>query len=183
MKKAYFQYYETFENILEKIKDDTAREHFRRVIIRYGLYGTEPHGLTDIEDMAWGIIKDLIDQQLHRREVNRANRVGKKVNPEPEPAEPEPKKKPKSEKFVKPTLEEITAFCEEKGLKINVNKFYLHYESNGWRVGKNAMKSWQATVQKWAETEKDFDGHNSGGTLWAGNSADSEVAEYAAMFK
>ena len=68
MKKAYFQYYETFEDILAKIKDDVKREAFRRVIIRYGLYGTVPTGLTEIEDMAWGIIKDLIDQQQHRRE-------------------------------------------------------------------------------------------------------------------
>ena len=51
MKKAYFQYYETFEDILAKIKDDVKREAFRRVIIRYGLYGTVPTGLTEIEDL------------------------------------------------------------------------------------------------------------------------------------
>ena len=191
MKKAYFQYYETFEDILAKIKDDVKREAFRRVIIRYGLYGTEPTGLTEIEDMAWGIIKDLIDQQLHRREVNRANRTGKKAEPaaekKPDPEtpapDPKPEKKPKSEKFVKPTAEEITAFCEEKGIKINVKKFILHYESNGWRVGKAPMKSWKATVQKWAETEKDFENHSTAGTIWTGNSTDAEVEQYAAMFK
>lgn len=189
MKKAYFQYYETFEDILAKIKDSVKRDAFRRVIIRYGLYGTVPTGLTEIEDMAWGIVKDLIDQQQHRREVNRANRVGKKIEPAaektPEAEKPAPDPKPakeKSARFIVPTIEEVKAFCETKGLKVNVNKFYLHYESNGWHVGKNKMKSWQAAVQKWAETEKDYGSHSTG-TLWNGNSADAEVEEYAAMFK
>ena len=42
MKKAYFQYYETFENVLEKIKDLEEREWLRKVIIQYGLHGIEP---------------------------------------------------------------------------------------------------------------------------------------------
>ena len=75
MKKAYFQYYETFENILKKIKDIEEREHMRKTIINYGLYGTLPAGLSELEEMAWTICKDLIDQQYHRREVNAANRA------------------------------------------------------------------------------------------------------------
>lgn len=76
MKKAYFQYYETFENVLEKIKDIEEREHMRKTIINYGLHGTLPAGLSELEEMAWTICKDLIDQQQHRREVNAANRTG-----------------------------------------------------------------------------------------------------------
>lgn len=198
MKKAYFQYYETFEVILEKIKDIEEREHMRKTIINYGLYGTEPAGLSELEEMAWTICKELIDQQQHRREINAANRAAKKAEattaeattPEPatEPApvqEPEekPKRQEKRANFVKPTREEITAFCEEKGLKINVNKFYLHYESNGWHVGKSKMKSWKASVQKWAETEKDFENHGkAAGTMWANNSADADTSSYADMF-
>ncbi len=195
MKKAYFQYYETFENILEKIKDDTAREHFRRVIIRYGLYGTEPHGLTEIEDMAWGIIKDLIDQQQHRREINAANRAAKKAETatadvaaeaEPAPAQTqEPEIKPKSQpekraKFVKPTVEEIAAYCKEKGYNINARQFFNYYESNGWKVGRNAMKSWQAAVQNW--NTRDKTSGKAAGTMWANNSADADTSSYEDMF-
>jgi hypothetical protein len=181
MKKAYFQYYETFENILEKIKDDTAREHFRRVIIRYGLYGTEPHGLTDIEDMAWGIIKDLIDQQQHRREVNRANRVGKKAAPEviTVAVQPEPKPAAKAQRMEKPTLEEIKNYCKEKGYAINAEAFFNYYESNGWKIGgRTAMKNWKAAVQSWAARDA-----KKSGTLWTNNSTDAEVEQYAEMFK
>ena len=169
MKKAYFQYYETFEDILAKIKDSVKRDAFRRVIIRYGLYGTEPTSLTEIEDMAWGIVKDLIDQQQHRREVNRANRSGKKAE-----AKPDGKPAPRMEK---PTLEEIKSYCKEKGYNISAEGFYSYYESNGWKIGgRTAMKNWKAAVQSWAAREK------KGGTLWNKDSTDAETEQYADMF-
>ena len=168
MKKAYFQYYETFENVIEKIKDLEEREHFRKIIIRYGLYNEEPSGLTELEDVAWAICKDLIDQQRHRRETNSANATKKKKDPEPKP------KVEKKSAFVKPTLEQITAFCKEKGYRINIQKFYSHYESNGWKVGKNAMKSWQAAVAKWYADDK------GAGTIW--QNGDSETDKYEDLF-
>ena len=202
MKKAYFQYYETFENVLEKIKDIEEREHMRKTIINYGLYGTLPAGLSELEEMAWTICKDLTDQQQHRREVNAANRAGKKAdpsviirinngaeeierplqNPEPEekPAQEIQREKPKRKNFVKPTVEEITAFCKEKNININVNKFFLHYESNGWHVGKSPMKSWKAAVQKWAENN--YDNNKAAGTMWANNSTDTDTAGYDDLF-
>ena len=194
MKRAYFQYYETFENVLEKIKDIEEREHMRKTIINYGLYGTLPAGLSELEEMAWTICKDLIDQQHHRREVNAANRAGKKAEPatneENLAAEPQPEEKPaqeiqpekpKRKNFVKPTVEEIAAFCKEKKININVNKFFLHYESNGWHVGKSPMKSWKAAVQKWAENNYD-DNNKAAGTMWANNSTDTDTAGYEDLF-
>ena len=193
MKKAYFQYYETFENVLEKIKDIEEREHMRKTIINYGLYGTLPAGLSELEEMAWTICKDLIDQQHHRREVNAANRAGKKAEPETNKenlaAEPQPEEKPaqeiqqekpKRKNFVKPTVEEIAAFCKEKKININVKKFFLHYESNGWHVGKTPMKSWKAAVQKWAENN--YDNNKAAGTIWANNSTDADTAGYEDLF-
>lgn len=170
MKKAYFQYYETFEDILAKIKDSVKRDAFRRVIIRYGLYGTIPTGLTEIEDMAWGIVKDLIDQQLHRREVNRANRSGKATEKKPEAEKTAPR-------MEKPTLEEIKSYCKEKGYNINAEGFYSYYESNGWKIGGRAtMKNWKAAVQSWAAREK------KGGTLWNKDSTDADTEQYENMF-
>lgn len=183
MKKAYFQYYETFEDILAKIKDSVKRDAFRRVIIRYGLYGTVPTGLTEIEDMAWGIVKDLIDQQLHRREVNRANRAAKKtesavINESEKMQEPEPKpeENKKIKKFVKPTVEEIAAYCKEKKYNVNAQQFFYFYESNGWKIGRNSMKSWQAAVQNWNAREK-----TAGGTIYQ-NNADAVADEYSNLF-
>lgn len=58
-------------------------------------------------------------------------------------------KKNIKKKFQKPTLEEIKEYCLEKKYNIDAQYFYDYYESNGWKVGKNAMKDWQATVRTW----------------------------------
>ena len=52
-------------------------------------------------------------------------------------------------KFIPPTLEEVKAFIQEKGYKVNALKFYSYYSSNGWKVGKNPMKSWKQAVVSW----------------------------------
>ena len=52
-------------------------------------------------------------------------------------------------RFKKPTIEEIKAYCEERNNNIDAEQFFNYYESNGWRVGKNPMKSWQACVRTW----------------------------------
>ena len=38
--------------------------------------------------------------------------------------------------------------------KIEAEKFVNYYESNGWKVGKNQMKDWKATVRRWAKPKE-----------------------------
>ena len=52
-------------------------------------------------------------------------------------------------RFVKPTLDEIKAYCRERGNKVDPERFLAYYESNGWKVGKNPMKDWRAAVRNW----------------------------------
>jgi len=194
MKKAYFQYYETFEIVIEKIKDIEEREWLRKVIIQYGLHGTAPESFnSEALEIAWTICKDLIDQQIHRREVNAANRAGKKAEPETNKenlaAEPQPEEKPaqeiqqekpKRKNFVKPTVEEIAAFCKEKKYTVSAQQFFNYYESNGWKIGRNAMKSWQAAVQNW--NTRDKANKKATGTMWSNNSTDADTAGYEDLF-
>jgi DNA-binding Lrp family transcriptional regulator len=49
----------------------------------------------------------------------------------------------------KPTVEEIKAFCIENKLLVDPQCFHDFYESNGWLVGQNPMRSWQATARNW----------------------------------
>jgi hypothetical protein len=58
-------------------------------------------------------------------------------------------KKRESKPFKKPTVEEIKAYCCERNNQIDAERFYDHYESNGWKVGKTSMKDWKATVRNW----------------------------------
>jgi len=51
--------------------------------------------------------------------------------------------------FVRPTIEEVTKYCEERNNGVDPQKWYDFYSSNGWKVGKNPMKDWQAAVRTW----------------------------------
>jgi len=55
--------------------------------------------------------------------------------------------------FVHPTLEEVSAYCKERGGIINPEAWLAHYESNGWMVGKNHMKDWKKAVITWEHSE------------------------------
>ena len=54
-------------------------------------------------------------------------------------------------KFVKPTPQEIAEFIKSRQIEnVSVDDFYLHYMSNGWKVGKVPMVSWKHTILKWS---------------------------------
>ena len=59
----------------------------------------------------------------------------------------------KAKRFVKPTLSEIKQYCIERNNNVDAQHFFDYYESNGWRVGKNSMKNWQAAVRTWERSE------------------------------
>ena len=54
---------------------------------------------------------------------------------------------------VRPTLEQVSAYCAERGAGVNSEKWFAHYESNGWRVGRNPMKDWKAAVRTWEHSD------------------------------
>lgn len=56
-------------------------------------------------------------------------------------------------KFQKPTIEEIKAYIKEKNYNVDANRFFNFYESKGWKVGKNPMVSWKASVATWQKDE------------------------------
>lgn len=59
-------------------------------------------------------------------------------------------------RFTPPTAREVHDYCQEKGYHINVEKFISHYQSNGWKVGKNKMKDWKAAVRTWVQRDKEY---------------------------
>lgn len=59
------------------------------------------------------------------------------------------KAKVKVKRFTKPTIEEVADYCNERNNDVDAEKFYDYYSSNGWKVGKNGMKDWKASVRTW----------------------------------
>lgn len=66
-----------------------------------------------------------------------------------------PEKTPARKRFIKPTLQEVIDYCNQRGNNVDAHKWYNHYESNGWKVGKNAMKDWKASVRTWERSSYD----------------------------
>lgn len=55
----------------------------------------------------------------------------------------------RSKRFVKPTVEEVAAYCRERKNGIDPQRFWDYYEAKGWIVGKTPMKDWRACVRTW----------------------------------
>jgi hypothetical protein len=63
----------------------------------------------------------------------------------------EGKKECTSGRDIPPSLEEVKARAITIGLaEREAVRFHAYYESNGWRVGKNPMKSWHAAMTNWS---------------------------------
>jgi hypothetical protein len=61
----------------------------------------------------------------------------------------------KAPRFSPPTAEDVNRYCRETGHHIDAERFIDHYASNGWRVGKVPMKSWQHAVAGWWRRDQD----------------------------
>lgn len=60
----------------------------------------------------------------------------------------------KAKRFVEPSLLDVQNYFLDKTNDRNQSgiegmKFHAYYESNGWKVGKNKMKSWQSAATGW----------------------------------
>jgi len=60
----------------------------------------------------------------------------------------------KTKRFVKPTLDEVTEYCNLKGAGIDPQYFIDFYESKDWMIGKNKMKDWRAAVRTWMRKDR-----------------------------
>ena len=56
--------------------------------------------------------------------------------------------------FSPPTKEELETYCARQGFSLDTGQFLDYYESNGWMVGRNKMRSWQAVVRNWVRKER-----------------------------
>ena len=60
-------------------------------------------------------------------------------------------------RFAPPTVDDVRAYCQLRGNNVDPQRFVDYYTSNGWMVGKNKMKSWEAAVRTWEQ--KRFEQH------------------------
>lgn len=59
------------------------------------------------------------------------------------------KENTKRKSFIPPTVEEVKEYIDSVGSQVDAESFVAFYESKGWMVGKNKMKSWKAAIVTW----------------------------------
>ena len=52
-------------------------------------------------------------------------------------------------RFRPPSQQEVIEYCQQRGNGVDAGAFIAYYESNGWKVGRNKMRDWQAAVRTW----------------------------------
>lgn len=178
MSLEYVAAYYSYLDYLAELSDAECGRLFK-ACLTYGKTGAEPE-LRGNERFVWPGIKSQIDRDAEkyqkRCEQNRNNRQrpSTNVNDRQRPStnrtkenakekekekaktkakESIPPKAPQGAKFTPPSLDDVRGYCEERGGKVDPERFFDYYTANGWRVGKNPMKDWRATVRNWERQE------------------------------
>ena len=106
--------------------------------------------LTKIDNQPYKNCKADLQNLRHNNIYNNINNnINNNIVDEPQ------KPAPKRERFIPPTIEEVEAYCKERNNNVDAIKFVNYYEANGWKVGKNKMKNWKASVRTWERNNYD----------------------------
>lgn len=70
-------------------------------------------------------------------------------SPSPSPISLVPKKGERRSSFTIPTFDELSAYIIAKNYRVDPSRFLAYYDSNGWKVGKNPMRSWKGALYSW----------------------------------
>ena len=63
--------------------------------------------------------------------------------------------KPPRARFVPPSLEEVKAYCAERGNVVDAQHFLDYYTANGWVQGREKpIRDWKAAVRTWEKREQ-----------------------------
>jgi len=84
-------------------------------------------------------------------------------------------------RFQKPTHADLQQYATERGFThFDPDAFLDHYESNGWKVGRNPMKSWQHAASKWErENAKRNEARGTGGKRSTAETVHDAYKHYA----
>lgn len=64
-------------------------------------------------------------------------------------------KPPKRPRFTPPTVEEVKAYCTERGNHVDADRFVDFYTANGWTQGRGKpIKDWKACVRTWERSDQ-----------------------------
>ncbi len=174
-----FNAYHSYLDTMEALNDAECGRLFR-ALLEYSATGAAPE-LRGNERFVFPGMRSQIDRDIEKYKAkcarNREN--GEKGGGHSPPNAPErprtpPKDKDKDKEKDKdkdkdisfppncvkdnahahrPTVEEVAAYCRERGNSVDAERFVDFYASKGWKVGNQPMKDWKACVRTWERRE------------------------------
>lgn len=177
------KYLKVFVDFADKIEllGDAERGRLFTAMLEYASSGAEPD-LRGNERFIWPTAKSEIDRQSEsykaRCETNRKNitsryesiRIATNRNESYQDKDKDKDKDKEQDKDKenksfppngvkdsarahRPTVEEVAAYCRERGNSVDAERFVDFYASKGWKVGNQPMKDWKACVRTWERRE------------------------------
>lgn len=110
-------------------------------------YGDEKATLSLDENGAYQTAKALPEpmytQEVYTQDRLGKDRLGKDTNNSAD----------KPHGFTPPNIQDVRAYCKERGNKVDPENFWDFYQAKNWMIGKNKMKDWKAAVRTWERSE------------------------------
>jgi hypothetical protein len=167
----YLKVWTSFREIIEPLTDAEKGRLFV-AMLEYAESGIEPQ-LSGNERYVWPSARQSINNTRDRSEQMKANgskpkqtesnRSKTKQNEENANYKVNIKEniketiltdsKEKRDRFSTPTVEDVSAYCRERGNSVDPQRFVDFYASKGWRVGNQPMKDWKACVRTWEQRD------------------------------
>lgn len=171
----YLKVWTSFRHVIAPLNDSEKGRLFDAMLV-YAETGVEPSEFKGNERYLWQVAKLDIDRTAQKCETLKANgskpkqrqateskskqeeakrtykdnvnnkdndNTKEKVNKEKEPPR----------RFTPPTVDEVKAYCTARNNSVDAQRFVDYYTANGWKVGKNPMRDWQATVRTWERSD------------------------------
>lgn len=175
----YLKVWTSFREVIAPLSDAEKGRLFEAMLL-YADTGVEPSEFRGNERFLWPTAKQGIDLAAKKSETNRANgskpkrteanvseveqieanrslnnNINNKVKKDIEKETLLSECKEKEKRFTPPTVEEVRAYCQERGNGIDAQTFVDFYTAKGWKIGKESMKDWKASVRTWESKRKD----------------------------
>lgn len=198
--RTQFTFYASFFDAVSRIKKKADRADAYDAICAYALREEDPDfsKMSDAAQIAFLLIKPNLDSSRRKAKSGKdggskkangkQNGSKQEANCKQEEDESEKEKEKegeienecypptplsggtKAKRFIPPTVDEVAAYCQERGNGLDPEAFVDFYASKGWMVGKNPMKDWKAAVRTWERSE-------GRGTSGAGNRVQPRATE------
>jgi hypothetical protein len=172
-KKSFLIYCDIIHTV-EQLTDEQAGDLFKH-LLRY-VNDLNPQSDSVITKIAFEPIRQALKRDLDKYETIRKRnsdngaKGGRPIKPKEtqitQPFFQEPKQADSvidsdsvidikvNKGFIKPTIQEIEIYMQEKGMENLAERFYYFYEAKGWVIGKNKIKDWKSCVMTWKKNSE-----------------------------